>query len=113
MEFPAPGQGFQLNIISVWIIEELFSKSSVMNLCVFVEEEMMVVEAERNISLDLHPPGLADHIAWDYFNFLFDWSHHYSKKACIFMGKTNKQHKIIVEQMCWKFSLLFVGEEMF
>ena len=43
--------------------EELFSKSSVMNLCVFVEEEMMVVEAERNISLDLHPPGLADHIA--------------------------------------------------
>ena len=85
-----------------------------MNLCVFVEEEMMVVEAERNISLDLHPPGLADTMAWDYkFNFLFDWSHHYSQKACIFMGKTNKQHKIIVEQMCWKFSLLFVGEEMF
>ena len=30
---------------------------------VFVEEEMMVVEAERNISLDLHPPGLADTMA--------------------------------------------------
>ena len=85
-----------------------------MNLCVFVEEEMMVVEAERNISLDLHPPGLADTMAWDYkFNFLFDSSHHYSQKACIFYGETNKQHKIIVEEMCWKFSLLFVGKEMF
>ena len=49
---------------------------------------MMVVEAERNISLDLHPPGLADTMAWDYkFNFLFDWSHHYSQKVCIFYGE--------------------------